>query len=437
MTRSLLAAVAALILSILSVAPAEPFKPLEVASLPDSVVISMSRGFSRFPAISPCGTWVAWYSNSDTLTLEGDDNDVDLFARDLITGEMICISVSEDRGPEGVGGDLFQPRGLSVSAGGDFVAFVAFRDEGRSDVMLRDVRARRTFLVSAGLDGGAGNGSSLHPSISRNGRFIAFTSSASNLVEEDNNGFSDIFVHDMETGITERVSRGYPGDEADGQSFLPSISWDGRMVAFTSSATNLVPGEKRQGPAVYVFDKATERTTLVSVSGDGRTASGDSFSLPCSISGDGRNILFLLETTDLSAADSNSTEDLFVRDLPSGATIRASLGNNLTGSGQGAFSGALDFEGRVVVFASSSDHLVKGDVNSGSDIFLRDLQTRRVELISRASDGSPVFTQSSDPVISGNGDIVAFSARTVDLVTGRGSENWQVFIREIRTGKTF
>lgn len=117
MTRSLLAAVAALILSILSVAPAEPFKPLEVASLPDSVVISMSRGFSRFPAISPCGTWVAWYSNSDTLTLEGDDNDVDLFARDLITGEMICISVSEDRGPEGVGGDLFQPRGLSVSAG--------------------------------------------------------------------------------------------------------------------------------------------------------------------------------------------------------------------------------------------------------------------------------------------------------------------------------
>jgi hypothetical protein len=90
-----------------------------------------------------------------------------------------------------------------------------------------------------------------------------------------------------------------------------------------------------------------------------------------------------------------------------------------------------------VAFASSSDHLVKGDVNFGVDIFVRDLQTGRVEVVSRASNGDPLFTEASDPVISGNGKIVAFSARPLDLLTGRGMEHWQVFVHDRVTKKTF
>ncbi len=437
MAKTLVATLAAAAIMACSASPVPAFQPIEVSGGHDSLLFRMERYSSRSPALSPGGTWVAWYSDSDSLVPGDDNGDIDVFAREIFTGTVKCVSISPEGIPAGTGGTLDTPRGISVSAGGEFIAFVASDGNGNPDVLVRDMKGRSTSLVSVNTSGQPGNGPSLSPSISRDGRFVAFASFASDLVHDDFNGLPDIFVRDLETGVTERISTGLDGEEPDGPSFLPSISWDGRMVSFTSEATNMLPDRRDPGASVYVFDRATRRTSLISISSDGKAANGNSFSLGNSLSGDGRNVLFRSEATNLTAVDTNAVEDLFVRDLASGATIRASLGNGMTESGQGALSGALDFEGRTVAFSSSSDHLVKGDVNFGVDIFVRDLQTGRVEIVSRASNGDPLFTEASDPVISGNGKIVAFSARPLDLLTGRGMEHWQVFVHDRVTKKTF
>ncbi len=437
MAKIFLASLAAAAVMLCSAFPVHTFQPIEVAGGPDALFFSMEIHSSRFPALSPDGTWVAWYSDSGSFVPGDINGDIDVFARELFTGTVKCVSLSPDGLPGGTGGTLEFPRGVSVSAGGDFIAFVACNGNGNTDVMVRDMKRRSTLLVSAGISGESGNGPSLCPSISRNGRFVAFASYASDLIQDDLNDFPNIFIRDLETGITERISTGYDGTEADGPSLFPSISWDGRMVSYSSDASNLLPDHQGPGTSVYVFDRATRRTSLVSISSEGKVADGDSFSLPHSMSGDGRNILFLSKATNLTAVDTNAEADLFVRDLASGATIRVSLGRGMTESDRGALSGALDFGGTIAAFSSDSDHLVRGDANYGPDIFVRDLQTGKVDLVSRASDGDPVFTEATDPAISGNGRFVAFSARPLDLITGRGMEHWQIFVHDRVTGKTY
>ncbi|MDO9509597.1 MAG: hypothetical protein Q7I97_09735 [Thermovirgaceae bacterium] len=434
-TRRGAAVLAFLILA--TVSPAIAFPPIEVASTLDTAFFLSGRGSSRFPSLGPDGAWVAWYSDAGDLVPDDDNGDIDVFVREISSGMILCVSVTEEGKPAGAGGSISCPRGLSVSAGGEFVAFVSYGEDEMPDVLVYNTRTGTTAAVSVNAEGKAGNGASLSPSISRNGRYVSFMSTASDLVEDDTNGFADIFVRDLETGTLERISLGIDGKEADSHSSSPSISWDGRMVAFTSDASNLVADYHGSGLDVFVFDRATGRTTLASSVSNGGGGNGDSLTLPSSISGDGRSVLFISDATNLVATDTNMSQDLFVRDLASHATLRVSMGDGMTESSHGAISGALDFDGRTVVFSSDSDHLVRGDTNFGADIFLRDLFTRRVELVSRASDGSQVFAESADPSLSGNGDIILFSARPFDLLTGKGKDVWEIFVHDRTHKKTF
>lgn len=425
----------AIILS--AAAPSDALPPLEIAGTQDTVFFSRNGTSCRFPVLGPDGTWVAWYSDADDLVRDDDNGDIDIFAREINGGETVCVSVSKEGKPAGVGGEISFPRGLSVSAGGEFIAFVSFGDGGKPDIFVRDMKKRRTSMISVNQAGEPGNGPSLTPAISRNGRYVVFASAASDLTDSDANGFTDIFVRNIETGTTEKISRGFDGAEADGNSTLPSISWDGRMIAFSSTATNMRRDKQTEGSHVYVFDRYSDEMTLVSVSINGKGANADSFSLPASISGDGRSVLFRSSATNLVASDSNMAEDLFIRDLAANTTLTASMGSGLSESSNGAFAGALGFRGEIIAFLSDSDHIARGDVNSGADIFIRYLRTLKVELASRSSDGDQVFAESSDPSLSGNGCIAAFSARPVDLLTGKGKNTWEIFIRDIPRGKTF
>jgi Tol biopolymer transport system component len=205
----------------------------------------------------------------------------------------------------------------SISSGGRYVAFsstatnlVAGDNNGHSDIFVHDRQERRTTRVSINSDGGEGYNDSSYPSISSDGRYVAFSSTATNLVAGDNNGRSDIFVHDRQERKTTRVSINSDGGEGHGRSRRPSISSDGRYVAFESPAINLVAGDNNGHSDIFVHDRQDRKTTRVSINSDGVEGNNDS-SYP-SISSDGRYVAFSSTATNLVAGDNSSHSSVFV-----------------------------------------------------------------------------------------------------------------------------
>jgi Tol biopolymer transport system component len=218
-------------------------------------------------------------------------------------------------------------------------------------------------LVSTG-SAGLGNEVSFFPSISADGKYVAFESFASNLVAGDINGADDIFVRDLESGTTVLVSTG-SGGQGNSYSSDPSISADGRYVAFDSLADNLVAGDTNGNQDVFVRDLVSGTTVLFST---GSTGQGDSHSFAPSISADGRYVAFTSYATNLVAGDTNSDSGTFVRDLVSGTTVL--VGTGIPGQVYNPFSyPSISADGSFVSFTSLATNLVAGDTNGFADIF--------------------------------------------------------------------
>jgi Tol biopolymer transport system component len=238
-----------------------------------------------------------------------------------------------------------------------------------------------TVRVSVDSSGGEANGLSLFPSLSADGRFVAFGSYATNLVAEDTNGHRDIFVHDRQTGTTERVSIDSSGVQADGESSfdIASISADGRLVAFASDATNLVAGDTNEVRDGFVHDRQTGITERVSVDSFGAEANAE-VSNP-SVSADGRFLTFHSTASNLVTEDTNGVEDVFVHDRQTGITERVSIDSSgVEGNGRSA-TARLSTDGRFVSFHSRASNLVTADTNGVEDVFVHDRQTRITERV--------------------------------------------------------
>ncbi|MPZ52869.1 MAG: hypothetical protein GEU79_09070, partial [Acidimicrobiia bacterium] len=172
-----------------------------------------------------------------------------------------------------------------------------------------------TTRVSVNSDGTEGNSDSIRPSVSADGGFVAFASDSSNLVEGDSNGSSDVFVHDMDSGVTSRVSVDSDGTEGNSHSIRPSVSADGGFVAFDSDASNLVAGDGNGSSDVFVHDVDSGETVRVSVSSDG--TEGNSDSVAPSVSADGGFVAFESFASNLVGGDGNGSPDVFVHDMDS------------------------------------------------------------------------------------------------------------------------
>ena len=307
-----------------------------------------ASGASFATSLSSDGRYVAFESTAPDL-VAGDTNGVsDVFLRDRAAGtvELVSVSSSEAQGS----GVSFAPR---VSPDGRFVVFesaapnlVTGDTNGRTDIFLRDRQAGTTVRVSVGAGGVGGNFDSYLASVSADGRYVAFQSIASNLVAGDTNGVSDVFVRDLQSGTTSRVSVGAGGAQGTGgDSTLARISADGRYVVFQSAATNLVAGDTNAALDVFVRDRQTGTTTRVSVTNGG--AQANAASGEAQISSDGRYVVFTSTGTSLVAGDTNGLSDVFVRDRQAGTTSRVSL---LSGGGQadGASSAGRDQRRRSV-----------------------------------------------------------------------------------------
>jgi Tol biopolymer transport system component len=336
-----------------------------------------ARGGSERPRLSADGRFVVFTSNAANLVAGDTNRATDVFVRDRVAGTTVRASVASD-GAEG-NDDSFD--GV-LSADGHVVVFATSAtnlvpgDANGVDIVVRDLANGTTTQASVASDGTRADGESVNPAVSADGRFVAFESQATNLVPGDTNGVGDVFVHDRATGATTRVSIAADGSQSDGESFRPVISADGSIVVFESRADNLIAGDSNAAADVFLHDRATGATSRVSVASDG--TGGDRTSYLAGVSGDGRLVAFTSEATNLVPGDTNGMPDVFVHDRATGMTARASLSSDGAEADGSSHGQALSLDGAIVAFESEATNLVPGDTNGVTDVFTRERVTPRL-----------------------------------------------------------
>ena len=298
------------------------------------------------------------------------------------------------------------------------------------------VTAQTTTRVSVATGGGQANSYSHTPVLSADGRYVAFESEATNLVAGDTNGFSDVFVHDRVTGVTERVSLGASGVQGNAESFGASISADGRYVLFDSAASNLIPFDTNNTVDVFVRDRQTATTIRVSV-GTWLTPAGvqgNNAAKEGVISGNGRYVAFTSYASNMVTDDTNGVGDVFLRDLQTGQTVRVSVSSAGAQTTTGhSTAPVISSDGQTVTFESLSTNLVGGDTNGKADIFVRDVAAGKTTRVSVGPGGVQGNAPSTAASISGDGRFVVFesAATTFDAQSRVG-----VFIHDRQSGVT-
>ncbi|MEV0663129.1 TolB family protein [Actinomadura luteofluorescens] len=319
--------------------------------------------------------------------------------------------------------------GGAVNGNGRYVVFTSAATNlvpgdtnGATDVFLRDRWTRKTERVSVSGTGAEGNGRSFEPSVSADGRYVAFTSQASNLVAGDANGTFDVFLKDRWTGATTNLHVDSDEDQGNSAAFSPSVSADGRYVAFSSGSVNLVPGVDNGYRHIFLRDVTAGTTEAMSLNTAGEPL-GDSSSEP-SISADGRYVAFTSNASNAVPGDTNDTYDVFVRDRTAMTTTRVSL----TASG-GQFSGSgapsISADGRYVAFGAGSD-------DGTSHVYRRDLQSGTTQQVSAGAGGASGNGDSGWPSISASGRFVTYESRATNLTPDEDTnEKIDVFVTDL------
>ncbi|MHC5212352.1 MAG: TolB family protein [Planctomycetota bacterium] len=330
----------------------------------------------------------------------------------------------------------------AISADGSVVAFSSSARNlvdddlnDKSDVFVHDRVSGHTTRVSVASDGTEADLWSYNPAISADGRVVVFESDATNLVAGDTNRFTDIFVHDRETGRTQRVSVGTHGQQAELPSFSPAVSADGTIVAWQSYSKALVAGGNPGLQEIFVRDLVAGLTTRASVTPAGLQGNGSSWSP--AISGDGRFVAFSSQATDLVPGDFNGAQDIFVHDRVLGVTRIASVTSAGAQATSTSLDAALSGDGRYVAYLSWAKNLVPGDTNNHTDVFVHDRITATTVRASVSTLGEQGDNHSGKPRLSWDGRFVAFHSHAVNLVDGDTNGQQDVFLRDMRAGRTW
>ncbi len=309
----------------------------------------------------------------------------------------------------------------SVSADGRYIAFRSTTpnlvpgDTGSiADIFVLDRDTASLERVSVHTDGTPGNAASDDPAISADGRYVAYRSWASNLVDGDTNGTYDIFLRDRTLNQTRRISVDAGGNQANSYSYESYFSADSRFVVFWSNATNLVTGDTNARIDTFVYEIATGAVERVSLHTDG--TQGNNHSYGGALSADGNLVVFESAASSLVGGDTNNAGDIFLRDRAAGTTTRVSVASGGTQANGASSKRWLSGDGRYVVFSSAATNLVPDDTNAATDIFLRDLLTGQTRRISVATDGTQADAASDYPQISSDGRYVVFESLATNLV---------------------
>jgi Tol biopolymer transport system component len=416
-------ALASLATFVCAEARAQLLPQLERASVDSSGAEGAAR--SESPSLSYDGRFVAFESIAPNLVPDDFNERDDVFVRDRVAGTTERVSVDSfgDEGDQ-------SSSDPDLSPDGRFVAFLSLATDlvpddanGLADVFVHDRQTQRTERVSVALGGGDPDDNSNDPAVSADGRYVAFQSWASNLVPGDANGGSDVFVYDRSTGITERVSVAFDGGDPDGNSFVPSISDDGRWVAFQSGASNLTDEDVLPAVRVFVFDRTTGSTRLASKRIDGTADEGPSFGPR--LSGDGRWITFSSFDVGLVAEpDLDFALDVFLFDLESDERILITATDDRR---RQSIPEDISADGRFVVFLSDSRTLLPGNGFKRGDVYVFDRVSGEITRANRTATAA-ANRCSNEGALSGDGHLVAFKSRAPNLVPDDTNDTEDVFV---------
>ena len=396
-----------------------------------------ANNFSFKPQVSADGRLVLFASTATNLAATDDVNQTDYFIRDRQTGTTQRLTLN--------GQSLPIEAGPVLSGNGRYLVFTSYLElagdvNGSPDVYVYDRQNSSIDRVSISSSGQVANRGPLDgvPTISADGRFVVFTSWATNLVPGDTNGWPDVFVRDRQNGVTERVSVNSAEQQSNNFAYGSAvISADGRFVAFDSEATNLVANDTNGSADVFARDRQLGLTTRVSVGAGGAQAGAPSG--VDAISNDGRFVSFVSTASNLVPGDSNGVMDYFIRDRQMGVTQRLDVSASGIQANAGSNGGGISADGRLAIFLSGSDNLVAGDRNESADVFVRDRQVPTTLLVSRAviaSNAANGVTDYPSPAVSGDGHLVAFSSLAPNIVAGDNNHQGDVFVRDLSVGVT-
>jgi hypothetical protein len=397
----------------------------------DSTGTKSAAGTSRDPIVSADGRFVAFTSDAGDVVSTPVSRNGDVYLRDLQTSTTALVSVNRggDRGGNGASNVLgMSSDGMTILFLSEATDLVSLSDSNdQKDIFARDMRTGVTQLVSINRYGdGTPSSDSFHGTISANGRYVAFANIANNVLPNDSNTSSDIFLRDLAAGRTILVSANPASQPSNRGAFRPSLSADGSMIAFDSISSDLTANDANGNDSdIFLRNVSTNTTTLVSLNLNGTTTSGDSFSPQ--ISANGQFVTFVSPVANLVANDTNGVTDAFVRDLQAGRTILL----NTSSTGQPGNGGSTDprisANGRLAVFLSLATNFGYSDTNGQLDVFLKDIVSGALTLVSATPTGVAGNAAAARPRISEDGRVVVFESAASNLVPGDSNARTDIF----------
>jgi Tol biopolymer transport system component len=327
-----------------------------------------------------------------------------------------------------------------MSSDGRYLVFSSLADNlatgdtnGKRDIYRKDLSTGEATRCSTSTSGGEPNQDCNNPSISADGRYIAFESVAWNLVSDDTNNTYDVFCKDLVTGNLIRCSTDSSGTQGDQESTNPCMSSDGKFIAFESAATNLVAGDTNNCRDIFRKNLATGETLRCSAD-----ASGIQDNNTCyrpRLSQDGRYVVFESAASNLVSTDTNGEWDIFRKDMVSGEIVICSTDSSGTQADGSSKYAAMSTDGKYVSFRSDAANLVAGDYNANFDIFLKDLSNGQTVCCSTNPAGSFVNGIGERSAVSDDGRFVVFEARSYFLVGSSGPGSTSIYLKDLSTGR--
>ena len=397
---------------------------------------------SLYPVFSADGTQVAFQSRASNLVAGDTFGKTDIFTKNLITGAVTRVSTDSSgaQGNDNSESPVFSADGTQVAFTSYASNLVAGDINSAPDIFVKNLSTGAVTQASTDSIGVQGNNYNFTSVFSADGTQVAFSSAASNLVVGDTNAAPDIFIKNLSTGAVMRVSTDSSGTQGNHTSYSPVFSVDGAQVLFESSASNLVVGDTNNRSDIFVKNLSTGVVTRVSTDSSG--AQGNNHSNSAVFSADGTQVAFRSSASNLVVGDTNNDAfDVFVKNLSTGALTRVSNSSSGEQGNNHSYKPVFSPDGTQVAFSSAASNLVVGDTNAAPDIFIKNLSTGLVTLLSTGSSGAQGDNESggnesNSPVFSADGTQLAFSSYASNLVTGDTNIAFDIFVKNIASAPT-
>ncbi|WP_237154451.1 TolB family protein [Oryzibacter oryziterrae] len=387
---------------------------------------------SQSPKISPDGKQVVFSSLASNLVAGDTNGRSDIFLKTLSNNAIKLISTSSAgvKGNNSSYGPVFSPDGKKVA----FYSFARNFDGGKNplfieDVYVKDLVSGKLTLVSKSKSGVPGNDDSIYPVFTPDGKSILFQSKASNLVPNDTNGVSDIFIKSLTTGSISRLSTTLADGQLNGPSFQVRMAPSGVRFMYSSQASNLFNGDT-SGTDIFLYDGPSDNLYLVSSNSAGQQANSDC-NLP-EFSPDSNWVVFESNSTNLVSTPTGGMHQIFLKSLTTGKVTLISASK--TGAAGNANSDHARFspDGKSVIFESVSSNLVAGDSNQKTDIFIKTISTGAITRVSVAASGLQSNDHSSNPMFGPNAKMIAYASKATKLVSGDSNSVQDVFVAKLK-----